>query len=132
MPVATTTGLLRPVDQAYLADNGFAWEAVVDSAMVCLTIKEYSLAAGLTPAVNELLVRLPPGFPDVGPDMFWFAEPVSRVDGAAIPAVEMTEHHLGRNWQRWSRHVGGGWRPGVDGLRNYMAYIAACVQDAAR
>lgn len=132
MSVATATAMLRPVDQAYLDENNFVWDAVVDAGMVCVTIKEYSLAAGLTPAVNELLIRLPSGFPDVGPDMFWLAEPVARVDGVEIPAIQVSEIYLTRSWQRWSRHIGAGWRPGVDDLRNYMAYIATCIQAAAK
>jgi hypothetical protein len=129
--VATTTAMLRPVDQAYLDEN-FVWEAVVAAGMVCVTIKGYPLALGLAPAVNELFVRLPAGFPDAGPDMFWFAEPVERVDGTPIPATEITEIHLGRSWQRWSRHIGSRWRPGVDDLRTYMAYVATCIRSAAQ
>lgn len=132
MSVATTPAVLRPVDQAYLDENDCVWDAVVEAGMVCVTIKDYPLAAGLTPAVNDLLVRLPSGFPDVGPDMFWFAEPVTRVDGAEIPAIQVIEIHLDRSWQRWSRHIGARWRPGVDDLRSYLAYIAACVQAAAK
>lgn len=131
MSVTTTTAVLRPVDQAYL-DEHFVWDAVVEAGMVCVTIKEYPLTAGLTPAVNELLVRLPAGFSDVGPDMFWLAEPVTRIDGAEIAAVQVNEVHLGRSWQRWSRHIGARWRPGVDDLRSYMAYIATCIQGAAK
>lgn len=130
MSVDTTTALLRPVDQAYL-DEHFIWDAAIEAGMVCVTIKEYTLAAGLTPAVNELLVRLPSGFPDAGPDMFWFAQPVARIDGVEIPAIQVTEVYLGRTWQRWSRHIGDRWRPGVDDLRSYMAYIATCIHGAA-
>lgn len=127
---AATFAMLRPLDQAYL-DEHFVWEATVDGGMVCVTVKEYPLAAGLEPATNELLVRLPGGFPDASPDMFWFAEPVTRSDGAVIPATECRENHLGRTWQRWSRHIGGQWRPGTDGLRSYMAYVRSCINKAA-
>lgn len=129
MPVATPT-MLRPVDQAYLNEH-YAYEATVEGGMVCLTIKEYPLAAGLSPAANELLVRLPSGFPDVAPDMFWFAEAVTRSDGSVIPATQVSEPHLGRSWQRWSRHIAGQWRPGIDDIRSYMAYIRSCVNKAA-
>lgn len=122
--------MLRPVDKAYL-DEHFVWEAAVEGGMVCVTIKGYPLAAGLTPAVDELLVRLPSGFPDVAPDMFWFAESVTRSDGTAIPATQVTEPHLGRAWQRWSRHIAGQWRPGTDDLRSYIAYIRGCINKAA-
>lgn len=131
MSVASTTAMLRPVDQAYL-DEQFVWAAVIEAGMVCVIIKDYPLAAGLTPAANELLLRLPSGFPDVGPDMFWFAEPIVRIDGVEIAAVQVNEVHLGRSWQRWSRHIGARWRPGVDDLRSYMAYIAKCIQGAAK
>ena len=131
MSVANTTTILRPADEAFLNEH-FAWEAIVESGMVCVTIKEYSCTAGLTPAVNELLVRLPPGFPDVGPDMFWFATPLTRADGGVIAATEVTEIHLGRSWQRWSRHIGNHWRPAIDDLRSYFAYIASCLRAAAQ
>lgn len=131
MASGTTTTMLRPSDHAYL-DEHFTWDAVVEGGMVAVTVKDYPLAVGLTPAVNELLFRLPAGFPDVGPDMFWFATPVTRLDGAPIAATELRETHLGRSWQRWSRHIGGRWRPGVDSVRSYMAYIAACVREAAK
>lgn len=121
MSVATTTAMLRPVDQAYLDESNCVWDAVVEAGMVCVTIKEY-----------ELLVRLPSGFPDVGPDMFWLAEPVTRVDGTEIPAIQVNEVHLNRSWQRWSRHIAARWRPGLDDLRSYMTYIATCIQAAAK
>ena len=130
MSTAATTAILRPVDQTYL-DAHFNWDATVEAGMVCVRIEDYPLAAGLTPAATALLVRLPPGFPDAGPDMFWFAEPVIRADGKAIPATEVIEGHLGRSWQRWSRHIGTRWRPGVDDLRSYLTFIAACTRGAA-
>lgn len=131
MSVVPAKAVLRPDDQAHL-DEHFTWEAVVEAGMVCVTVDDYPLPEGLAPAANELLIRLPAGFPDVGPDMFWFAEPVVRADGAAIPATDVIENHLGRCWQRWSRHIGARWRPGVDGLRTYMAYVATCLRSAAQ
>ena len=129
MLTATTT-MLRTEDQSYL-DEHFAWEATVEGGMVCVTIAGYTLAAGLAPAATTLLIRLPPGFPDVAPDMFWLSEHVTRTDGNLIPAIDVSEPHLGRTWQRWSRHIAGRWRPGTDDLRSYMAYIRSCVQKAA-
>lgn len=123
--------MLRPGDHAYLEEHS-TWEAVVEAGMVCVTFKDYPLPEGLAPTANELLIRLPAGFPDVGPDMFWFAEAVVRVDGAPIPATDVTENHLGRSWQRWSRHIGARWRPGIDDLRTYMAYVATCIRSAAK
>ena len=130
MPTITPTTLLRLDDQAYL-DEHFVWAATVEGGMVCVTIVNYALAAGLTPAASTLLVRLPSGFPDVAPDMFWFSEPVTRSDGSVIPATDVNEPHVARTWQRWSRHIAAQWRPGTDDLRTYMAYIRSCIQQAA-
>lgn len=130
MSASAAPALLRPEDQEYL-DEHFTWEASIVAAMVCVTITDFPMAVGLTPNACELLVRLPPGFPDAGPDMFWFASPVTRTDGQPIPATDVTETHLGRTWQRWSRHIGGAWRPGIDDLRSYITYIATCLRRAA-
>jgi hypothetical protein len=129
LTVATT--LLRSDDRRYLDDN-FVWEAVVEAGMLCVTLHGYPMAAGLVPTATDLLIRLPPGFPDAGPDMFWCNDVVGRSDGVAIPAVQEMETHLGRTWQRWSRHIGGFWRPGTDDLRSYMRYVQNCIQGAAQ
>ncbi|PPJ40310.1 E2/UBC family protein, partial [Pseudoxanthomonas sp. KAs_5_3] len=72
------------------------------------------------------LLRLNPGFPDVPPDMWWFDPPVTRNNGATIQATEAREQHLGRTWQRWSRHLQPGqWRSGVDRLENFIGLIRA-------
>jgi hypothetical protein len=56
--------------------------------------------------------------------MWWFDPPLQRADGQHIPATESIEHHLGRIWQRWSRHLAGGqWRSGIDGLENFLALV---------
>jgi hypothetical protein len=127
---SATAALLRSEDQAYLNEH-FAWEATVEAAMVCVTMTDFPLAVGLSPTATELLIRLPPGFPDASPDMFWLASPVTRTDGQPIPATDVTESHVGRTWQRWSRHIGAAWRPGVDDLRSYIAYITTCLRRAA-
>jgi hypothetical protein len=56
--------------------------------------------------------------------MWWFDPPVRRADGQQIPATDAIEHHLGRSWQRWSRHLATGqWRSGVDGLESFLALV---------
>jgi hypothetical protein len=71
-----------------------------------------------------LLLRLSPGYPDVPPDMWWFDPPVRLANGGSIPATEHIETHLGRAWQRWSRHFNSGqWKSGIDSLESFMALI---------
>jgi hypothetical protein len=56
--------------------------------------------------------------------MWWFDPPVRRVDGLDIPATQVVEQHVGRSWQRWSRHFSAGqWQSGIDGLESYLALI---------
>jgi len=47
-----------------------------------------------------------------------------------IPGTETREIHLGRSWQRWSRHIQGQWRPGIDNLATYLAYVRRCLDRA--
>jgi hypothetical protein len=72
----------------------------------------------------DLLIQLASGYPDIAPDMWWFDPAVRLADGRAIPATDVVESHLGRQWQRWSRHFQAGqWQPGRDGLESYLALI---------
>ncbi len=121
---------LHYADQAFLGE-GFAVHAQSEDGMMCLVFEQFPLAAGLAPAASDLLVRLPAGFPDAYPDMFWFADNITRADGRLIPATNVVSTYVGRSWYRWSRHVGGQWRPGVDDLRSYIAYIRKCLVEAA-
>jgi hypothetical protein len=92
--------------------------------MVCVVLKAFPLPQGYDRSSVDLLVRLQPGYPDVPPDMWWFDPPARLADGRPIPATEHVEQHLGRSWQRWSRHLAGGqWRSGLDTLESFVALI---------
>ena len=92
--------------------------------MTCVLLRDWSLPAGFDHATADLLVRLNPGYPDVPPDMWWFSPAIHTADGTALARTNVTEHYLGREWQRWSRHLTADqWRSGVDGLENYVALI---------
>lgn len=116
--------MLPPNDALYFADRAIAHSLATESGMVCVTLPAFALPAGYDRQNADLLLRLHPGYPDVPPDMWWFYPAVRRADGRPIPATELIEHHLGRNWQRWSRHfLPGQWRSGVDGIESYLALI---------
>ena len=92
--------------------------------MTCVVIPMLPIPAGLTVGVADLLLRLAPGYPDVPPDMWWFNPPVKRTNGVEIQATQAYEHILGREWQRWSRHLmPGQWRSGVDCIESYLAIV---------
>src|SRR5262245_56514450 len=88
-----------------------------------LVIADYELPAGFQPNLVELLVKLPPGFPDAAPDMFWVHPPVRTASGSQPRSTSM-ERLLGKDWQRFSWHLSGGaWKPGVSTLRDFLRCI---------
>lgn len=107
-----------------LRDDGLEFSIVPEGNMTCIVVQKFELPAGYSQTEVDLLLRLPPGFPDAPPDMWWFDPPVKRADGKAIPATQVVESHVGRRWQRWSRHFKSGqWRPGIDCLETFLALI---------
>ena len=112
------------LDTAYLNERGIVHEIVPEAGMTCVVMSQWPLPRGFDRDESDLLVRLSPGYPDVPPDMWWFSPPVRRADGRELPATNVIETHLGRRWQRWSRHFSGGqWHSGVDGLESFLALI---------
>ena len=111
-------------DMACLDERGIEYSVVLEANMTCIVIRGYVLPPGYDRAQADLLLRLMPGFPDVPPDMWWFDPAIRRSDGRIVQATEVMEHHLGRTWQRWSRHFQPGqWRSGIDSLEGFLALI---------
>lgn len=121
-------------DATCLVERGVTFTVTVEAGMTCVVLRGYRLPSGYDHDQADLLLRLSPGFPDVQPDMWWFDPAIRLKDGRVVKATEQTEHHLGRNWQRWSRHFNSGqWRSGTDSLESYLALIRKeleqCVQN---
>jgi len=111
-------------DETFLEERGLSYEVREESGMTCVVFPDWSLPPGCDASSADLLIRLPAGYPDIPPDMWWFDPPVRRLDGQEIPATQAVEQHLGRSWQRWSRHFNSGqWQSGIDGLESYLALI---------
>lgn len=116
--------VLPESDAAFLADRMIAHEVVIEGGSTSVVITDWTLPPGFDQSSSDLLVRLQPGYPDVPPDMWWFDPAIKLVGGRSIPATEVTETHLGRAWQRWSRHLQPSqWQSGSDGLESYLALI---------
>lgn len=125
------TTMLSAVDQAVLNDLGLGYTTTAENGHVCLVLEAYPLPAGADRPTTDLLIRLPTGFPDTRPNMFWFADDLRFGDtGTRAQAADHTEAHVGRTWWRWSRHINDGWQPGDD-LRTYLRYIDRCISVAA-
>jgi hypothetical protein len=102
-------------EQAVLHPEPSGWQFLV--------ISDFELPGGFQPNRVELLVKLPPGFPDAAPDMFWI-HPEVRTPAGTIPRSTSNEHLLGKNWQRFSWHLApGAWKPGISELRDFLRCI---------
>jgi hypothetical protein len=123
--------MLLPEDEAWLAAHGYTYAVTDEGDGTHLVLVGVVLPVGLHPGTVDILVILPKGFSDVGPDMFWCSPDVTRVGGGAILGAEVRHQEGGRDWQRWSRHIGGDWRPGVDNLGTYVAYVLRALAEAA-
>lgn len=128
---AEATAALREQDREFLDSIGLTYTATIDGGFANVIIENFSTATGLSPQKVDLLLRLPFGFPDAAPDMFWFSPKVTTTDGALIPGTEVTETWVKRPWQRWSRHIAQQWRPGIDNVETYLAYVRRCLRQAA-
>ena len=124
--------MLPSEDREFLSRRFPGFSAQPENQVWCVVLPGLRLPRGLTESESDLLIRLAPGYPDIPPDMWWFAPAVRRRDGGTIPQTEVREQYLGRTWQRWSRHLPhGAWRPGIDTLEAYLALVRAELRRAA-
>ena len=122
-------------DARFLNEREFKWQVVPDpQGAACLLIKDFDVSSGgFTPSVIELMIRIPGQYPMAPLDM-WYCDPPIRVaaTGQFAQATEVMETHVGRTWQRFSRHLNGNWRPGVDSLKSFFALIQRELQGVGR
>jgi len=124
--------MLPSNDAEYLKIISPGHSLATEANMICVVLPGFALPTGFTVGTSNLLLRLAPGYPDVPPDMWWFDPPVLRSDGTPIPATEVREQHLGRVWQRWSRHLEAShWKSGTDSIESYLALVRAQLIAAA-
>jgi hypothetical protein len=115
---------LPEVDATYLNERGLPHQLSADAQMTCIVFPNWRLPPGYDRETADLLLRFPAGYPDIPPDMWWFDPSIRLASGQTIRATEVMEQHVGRSWQRWSRHfTNGQWRSGIDGLQSFLALI---------
>lgn len=113
-------------DAAFLAERGYTSELRPDpNGGAFLIIRGFDVSGGgFTPAATDLMIRIPPQYPMTPLDM-WYCDPPIRLaaTGQFATASEVMESHLGRIWQRFSRHLNGTWKPGIDSIRSFFVFI---------
>ena len=125
--------LLSAADSDFLAEKYPTAAVYKVGDEVHVLFPAFPFPDSYAPHAADLLVRLPPGYADANPDMFWTRQDVKLVSRAwpqnsehhEVPgAGKGVEVYAGIPWQRWSRHFDhAAWRAGIDGLRSYMRAI---------
>lgn len=104
-------------DREYLESKGITYEEHTQGSQRAVILKGYSLPQARYDAdAADVLILLPPGYPDTPPDMF-YTLPWLKVApaGRYARAADQPFNFNGERWQRWSRH-NREWRPGADGI----------------
>ena len=122
--------MLSAKNHSILAALGESYRVFDEEGFLVIIIDGFSMPEGIAPQKSAMLIRLPPGFPDAAPDMFWLDPAIHGPGGTVFPGTEASQVFIGRTWQRWSRHIQQEWRPGIDNLATYMAYIRRCLDHA--
>ncbi len=115
------------IDVSGVEAMGLAVGIIDHGSLVHVTIDDFPLPTGYSANSCDLLLRLPRAFPDATPDMFWVSPLITFDDGAVIGGTQSTESYDDRVWQRWSRHIGAQWRPGIDDLDTYIGFVRSCL-----
>jgi hypothetical protein len=131
----TTEGLsifLPPRDVEYLAGRGISYEDGSQPGQAGLVLKGIPVPDGKFDAASvDILILLPPGYPDCPPDMFYCMPWLKLRPAGRYPrAADQPHPFRGESWQRWSRH-NNAWRPGVDGIHTMVKRIELALAEAA-
>lgn len=112
--------LVPEADREFLEEKGYTYDVTQTGPEVRVTIQEFPLPTPYTPRAVQLMLKLPAGYPNANPDMFWTRPDVRLAANGAFPqAADVHED----GWQRWSRH--STWRPAIDNLRTKVASVVA-------
>jgi|SRR6185437_581569 len=123
---------LPSTDVAHLQSKGIAYREVQENGQKGIVLVAYGLpAARFDTGKADVLILLPPGYPDVAPDMFYLLPWVRLTTGNCYPSkADQSFAFDGKTWQRWSRH-NSDWRAGVDGIWTMLKRIDTALQVAA-
>lgn len=121
MAIAGTPTLLPELDVEFLNEKNFDCGVHQVGGEVQVVINDFAFPAQYAPRTARLMLRLPAGYPNANPDMFW-TNPDVRLANGCYP-LNADYHDSGAGgWQRWSRHDFT-WRGGTDDLRSKVASV---------
>ena len=105
-----------------------AWELVPEVGNAYLIIRNFdipagyrwsSLPEGLPDQQNtrEFMLVIPANYPTTPLDMFYLYPGIQKTNNQPINAL-VSETHLNKKWQRWSRHYP--WKAGIDNVETHI------------
>ena len=124
---------LPEIDRDYLLEKKLHFKEVQSGPHKGIILIDFPLPFGkFNYEKTDILIILPPGYPDSAPDMFYvfpplLLTPINRPARAADAVFQFD----GRNWQRWSRHFDRKeWRAGIDSLISYLKKVENALEIA--
>jgi hypothetical protein len=123
--------LLPESESTYLKEKGFEFEEVSEGGQIAVVIRGMPVSEALYGVTaTDILILVPPGFPDVPPDMFYAFPWLKLTSTGAYPRAADVPHNFdGRSWQRWSRH-NAEWRPGKDGIATFLKRVSHALENS--
>ena len=123
--------MLPEKDRIYLKERGIQYEIKVSHNQTGIILTSYKLPQRKFDCVStDILILLPPGYPDVSPDMFYCYPWLRHYETKGFPiAADVNFSFDNKNWQRWSRH-NKEWRIGKDGIRTMIKRIDRALEEA--
>jgi len=122
---------LPPEDRNYLISKECIFEEVEDDGQKAIILKQWLLPKEQFDTTKvDVLILLPPGYPDIAPDMFYLIPWVKLESTGCYPSK--ADHPLnfaGKEWQRWSRH-NKEWRLGTDGIWTMIKRVQYALKEA--
>jgi hypothetical protein len=119
-------------DRRYLDERGIMVREVAEGAKKGVILTGIPLPEGKYQVSQvDILILLPPSYPEVAPDMFYAVPHLTLVASQREPrCTEVREAFDGQAWQRWSRH-NNEWRPGIDGIWTMLKRVEEALEVAA-
>ena len=119
-------------EREYLESKGIVFQEIIDGSHKGVILPGFRLPSNKYDVHQaEVLIVLPPGYPDVPPDMFYLQPWVKLEANNRYPtAADQAFRFNGVSWQRWSRH-NNEWRPGTDGIWTMLKRVEHALEVAA-
>lgn len=127
-----STSFLPEKDRNYLQSHDHDYREVIENGQRGIVLHGYSIPGeSLNASQADCLLLLPPGYPDVPPDMFYLSPWLQVKSGGHYPqCADQPFMFNNTRWQRWSRHSQE-WRPGKDGIWTMLRRMERAMTEAA-